>query len=93
MEEFMLPCMSKKLFGIDCFGCGTQRALVLLFKGEFKEAFYMFPAIYTLLLFAGFVGVSFIDKLHNYHRIIIVLGITNAVIMVVSYFLKHFIYL
>lgn len=90
MEEFMLPCLSKKLFGIDCFGCGIQRALVLLLKGEFKDAFHMFPAIYTLVLFFGFIGISLVDKLHNYHKIIVTLGITNAVIMVVSYFIKHF---
>lgn len=90
MEEFMLPCLSKKLFGIDCFGCGTQRALVLLFKGEFKAAFIMFPAIYTLVLFFGFIGISLLDKKHNYHTIIVILGISNAAIMVVSYFIKHF---
>lgn len=86
----MLPCLSKKLFGIECFGCGTQRALVLLFKGEFIDAFKMFPAIYTLVLFFVFASLNFIDKTRNYHKIIISLGIANAVIMVVSYFIKHF---
>ena len=86
----MLPCLSKKLFGIECFGCGTQRALLLVFKGEFIKAFYMFPAIYTLLPFLLITGVSFIDKNRNYHTPIVSLGIINAVIMVVSYFIKHF---
>lgn len=90
MEEYMLPCLSKKLFGIECFGCGTQRALLLVFKGEFIKAFYMFPAIYTLLLFFALIGLNYIDKSRNYHKIIIILAITNAVIMVVSYFIKHF---
>lgn len=90
MEEYMLPCLTKKFLGIECFGCGTQRALVLLFKGEFKAAFLMFPAIYTLLLFLGFVSLNFIDKARNYHKIIVGLGITNAIIMVISYFIKHF---
>lgn len=90
MKEYMLPCLSKKLFGIECFGCGTQRALLLVFKGEFIKAFYMFPAIYTLLLFFAFIGLNYIDKSRNYHKIIITLAITNAAIMVVSYFIKHF---
>ena len=46
----MLPCMSKKLFGVECLGCGTQRALILLLKGEFVEAFKMYPPIYTLVI-------------------------------------------
>lgn len=90
MEEYMLPCLSKKFLGIECFGCGTQRALVLLFQGEFKAAFLMFPAIYTLVPLFGFIALHFLDKSRNYHRLIVSLGITNAVIMVVSYFVKHF---
>lgn len=88
MEEYMLPCLSKKLFGIDCFGCGIQRAVVLLFQGEFEAAFYMYPAIYTMLLFFLFIGINFIDKSRNYHKIIMTLGVITAIMMVISYFYK-----
>ncbi len=88
MEEYMIPCMSKKLFGIDCMGCGIQRAIALLLKGEFVEAFYMYPAIYTLLLFFLFTGISFIDKSRNYHKVIVAFGIITAILMVSSYFYK-----
>ena len=88
IEDFMIPCINKTLFGIDCFGCGTQRALLLVLKGEFAEAFYMFPAIYTTILFFIILGLNFIDKSRNYHKIIISLAIINAFIMVISYFYK-----
>lgn len=91
MEEYMLPCMSKKLFGIECFGCGTQRAFVLLLQGEFVEAFKMYPAIYTLLLLFAFIFIHLIDKSRNYTKIITYLAIINVIIMVSSYFLKMFI--
>ena len=84
----MIPCMNKKLFGIDCPGCGTQRALVLLLKGEFSAAFHMFPAIFTTLLLFGFLGLHFIDKSRNYQKIVIALAIINAVIMIISYIHK-----
>lgn len=87
-EDFMLPCMNKSLFGIECFGCGTQRALLLVCKGEFVKAFYTFPAIYTTILFFIIVGLHFLDKSRNYNKIIIFLAITNAVIMIYSYFYK-----
>lgn len=90
MEEYMLPCLSKKFLGIECFGCGTQRALVLLLKGEFADAFNMFPAIYTLIPFLLVLGLNFVDKTRNYHKFIVTLGITNAIVMVASYFIKHF---
>ena len=88
MEEYMLPCMNKKLFGIECFGCGTQRSLMLLLKGDFVGAFNMFPAIFTTLLFFIVLALHFIDKSRNYQKAIIGLVITNAVIMVVSYFYR-----
>lgn len=88
MEDFMLPCMNKKLFGVECLGCGTQRAITLLLKGEFLEAFYMYPAIYTLILLFGFLLLNFIDRGRNYHKIIISMAIINAAIMIISYFYK-----
>ena len=88
MEEYLLPCMNKSLFGLDCMGCGIQRALLLLFKGEFTAAFYMFPAVYTTILFCLFIALQFIHKNSNYHKIIIGLAICNAVIMIISYFYK-----
>lgn len=89
MEEYMLPCLSKKYFGMDCFGCGSQRALLLLFKGEFKAAFYMFPAIYTLVLLGISFFLSFIDKTRSYHKLMVSSAIITAITMVVSYFIKH----
>ncbi|WP_415328464.1 DUF2752 domain-containing protein [Chryseobacterium sp. MMS23-Vi53] len=90
IEDFMLPCPIKKLFGIECFGCGTQRAIVMVFEGRFGDAFHMFPAVYTLLLFFATVFLNFVDKKRNYGNLLIVLAGLNAVIMVVSYFYKHY---
>ena len=88
MEEYMIPCMNKKIFGVECFGCGTQRSLALLLKGDFVGAFNMYPAIFTTLLFFVVVGLHFIDKSRNYHKAIISLAVINAIIMVVSYFYR-----
>ncbi len=87
-EKYMIPCLSKKLLGIDCMGCGTQRALLLIFKGEFSAAFHMFPAIYTTLLFFVFIALHFADKSRNYNKIIIGTAIANALIMITAYILK-----
>lgn len=88
MEEYMLPCMSKSLLGIDCMGCGLQRSLLLVLRGDFVAAFEMFPAIYTSILFFLFLGLHLIDTKRAYHKIVISLAIVNAVIMIISYFYK-----
>lgn len=88
LEDFMIPCMSKKLFGLDCPGCGMQRSVAMLFKGDFADAFYMFPAIYTTIPLFLFIGLHFIDKSRNYHKLIIPFAILNAAIMIIAYFYK-----
>jgi hypothetical protein len=86
----MLPCLSKTLFGIECLGCGFQRALFLLFQGEFFETFKMYPALYTTLLFLSFVAWHFIDKSKNYSKMLWISAIVNVVFMVAGYYYKHF---
>ncbi|KPH10890.1 DUF2752 domain-containing protein [Chryseobacterium sp. ERMR1:04] len=90
IEDFMLSCPSKKFLGIECFGCGAQRAIVMVFEGRFSEAFHMFPAVYTLLMFLFTVGLSFVDKKRNYGNILIIMAVANSIIMVIAYFYKHF---
>ncbi|MFD2567890.1 DUF2752 domain-containing protein [Pseudotenacibaculum haliotis] len=87
-EDYLLPCLNKQMFGVECPGCGIQRSLVLLSKGEFVEAFKMYPAIYTLLLLALFILLNFKMKFKNSKRIIITLAIINVLIIVISYFIK-----
>ena len=88
MEEFMLPCLNKQLFGIDCLGCGIQRATALLFRGEFVAAFKMYPAIYTLIILLIFLITNIWVKF-KYDRIIkISLIILNVLIVVIGYMIK-----
>lgn len=88
MEEFMLPCLNKQLFGFDCIGCGAQRALLLVFKGEFSAAFTMYPAIYSLLLLLFFIVLNFFVKFKKAMLIKNGLIIATAAIMIISYYFK-----
>ena len=90
LEDYMLSCPSKKFFGIECFGCGSQRALALLLRGEFVEAFYMFPAIYPLIVFLFFCLLNFVDRKRDYGKLIIFFAILNVSVMIISYFCKRF---
>ncbi|MBO6880800.1 DUF2752 domain-containing protein [Winogradskyella sp.] len=88
IEDYMLPCLNKKLFGFECMGCGLQRSLALLIKGEFISAFYMYPAIYTLIALIGFIVLNSFKNFKNGNKIITILAILNVVIIIVSYLLK-----
>ena len=87
-DDFLLPCLNKSLFGIDCLGCGIQRAFMLLIRGEFILAYKMYPAIYTLLLFGFFLLINKKMKFKNSRNIIITFAIINVLIIVISYYIK-----
>ncbi|WP_237275891.1 DUF2752 domain-containing protein [Tenacibaculum ovolyticum] len=88
MDDYMLPCLNKKFFGVDCLGCGIQRALSLLIHGEFIAAFKMYPAIYTLLFLALIIVLNFFYKIKYAQRIISILAVINVLIIVISYVMK-----
>ncbi len=87
-EDYMLPCLNKKLFGIDCPGCGLQRSVVLIFQGDFEAAFYMYPAIFLLIPLALTITTSFFYKFKYSNKIINILAIISIVTIIISYLIK-----
>ena len=47
IEEYMLPCLNKKLFGFECLGCGLQRSIVLLFKFTCNDILRKISAVFN----------------------------------------------
>ena len=88
LEPYMIPCINKKIFGIECLGCGMQRATALLFTGEFAAAFKIYPAIYPLLLLLCFLVLNFFMKFRFAYPIKISLILITAVTVIVSYLIK-----
>ncbi len=87
-EDYMIPCLNKKIFGFECLGCGFQRALSLLFQGELIAASEMYPAIYTLIPLFILVGINFFYKFKYASQRINVLAIVSIIIIVISYIFK-----
>lgn len=90
-EQYMLPCLNKKLFGFECMGCGLQRSIALLFNGEFLAAFKMYPAIYSLIPLAIIISISFFYKFKHINKIINGLAIASVLIIIVSFIAKKLI--
>lgn len=84
----MLSCSYNRLFGIECPGCGFQRSLVLLLKGEFVESVKTFPALIPILLMFLFLMVHLIVKLKIGARILLTMFIANIAIMLINFIYK-----
>lgn len=88
LEDYMLPCLNKKFFGFECMGCGLQRSIILILKGEFVAAFFMYPAVYTLIALFGFIVINTFKGFKNGTKIITILAILNVITIIVSYLIK-----
>ncbi|WP_295830552.1 DUF2752 domain-containing protein [uncultured Winogradskyella sp.] len=90
LEDYMLPCMWKKNFGIDCLGCGMQRSFNFLLQGEFIAALHMYPAIYTLIIMFAYLILHLKFKFKYGHRVILSLFSINISIIVINFIIKTF---
>ena len=88
IENFMLPCFTKQIWGFDCPGCGMQRAIVFLLKGEFSAAFEMYPAIYPMLLLFGFLIMDKLFSIKYAIQITNVLMVSTVAFILTNYILK-----
>jgi|TARA_B110000046_G_C12957610_1_gene383035 hypothetical protein len=89
LENYMLPCLSKTLFGFECMGCGFQRSLLLIWKGQFIEAFYMYAAIYPILVLSAYIIITRFYKFKNYKKGINWMSILSITTIILSYTIKH----
>lgn len=90
MEDFMLPCLNKSLLGVECFGCGGQRALLLFLQGDFTGAFFMYPALYPIIFLFAFLVFNLFYKFKKDFQVKIGLIIFAGVIMAANYSYKMY---
>lgn len=88
LEDFMFPCLSKQIFGLECPGCGLQRSVVFLLRGEFIEAFYMYPAIYSIIALLLFLLADSFFKIKYSNIITITLLVSSVVLILGNFILK-----
>jgi len=88
IEDYMLPCFSKQILGFDCPGCGLQRSIAFLFKGEFAAAWEMYPAIYTVIPLFGLLIADHFYTIKHSNKIIIALVIASLALIISNYISK-----
>ncbi|WP_282032004.1 DUF2752 domain-containing protein [Winogradskyella eximia] len=88
IEDYMLPCLNKKYLGFECMGCGLQRSVALILKGQFVDAFIMYPAIYSIIALFGFIIINSFKNYKSGTTIITILAVANVAIIIGSFLLK-----
>ncbi len=88
LEAHQLPCIFKQLTHVDCPGCGFQRSIVLLLKGNFAESFKMYPPLIPILLLLCMLLMYVVKKWKNGHLMLKYGYLICTATIVVSYIVK-----
>jgi hypothetical protein len=65
LESHMGACSFKQLTGVDCPGCGSQRAFILLLKGRIWESICMYPALIPIIIMLLALVLHLVFKFRN----------------------------
>ncbi len=54
LEHHLLSCPSKAFFHYDCPGCGMQRSMLALFKGDLVQSLQLYPATIPIFILVAY---------------------------------------
>jgi hypothetical protein len=70
-------------------GCGFQRAVILMLKGELIQAFCMYPAVYLVILFCGMLFVQTVFKRKYNFKFVAITALTTWIFVLGGYIFKN----
>ena len=88
LEHHLIPCPTKYFFGIECPGCGMQRSIIELLKGDILESIKLYPPLIPLLILFAILVVNLKVNSVAWQKTLKYSFIANVVIILVNYVFK-----
>ena len=89
LEQHLLTCMFKSTLGMDCPGCGSQRALIALLKGDLMESLNYHAALIPFMITLSLLITQLIGKFENGGKWVMWSFIGTTTIAFVQYIIKQ----
>jgi hypothetical protein len=89
-NDWMLPCISKKITGMDCPGCGIQRSISFLLEGDFEQSFVIYPGLLPISILFSFLIIDFFINFKSSEKIKLILTFIALGTVIVSYAIKMY---
>lgn len=88
LNHHLLTCPFKANFGVDCPGCGLQRSVLALLKGNLIESFKFYPATIPLIILIIFTTIHLKMDFKFGAQFIKLMFTGIAVIILINYIYK-----
>lgn len=88
LGRHLLSCPVKATFGIDCPGCGLQRSVLALLRGDLLTSFKLYPATIPLIFIVVFTLLHLKLEFEHGARLIKIVYAGVAVIILINYIYK-----
>ena len=88
LESHMGTCRFHEQTGLTCPGCGLQRAVIALLKGNFMESIVLFPPLLPLVIMFFFLALHLVFNLKHGALVLKVIYIANTAIILINLIVK-----
>jgi hypothetical protein len=88
LEAHQNSCPFKEHFGIDCPGCGLQRSIIELLKGNIMESIILYPALLPVMTMFCFLALHLRFRFRHGALILKIMFIFNISLIALNYIYK-----
>jgi Protein of unknown function (DUF2752) len=88
LEQHQAPCFWKRTCGIECPGCGMQRAIIALLKGNLWDSILIYPALIPTIFLFSFLILHIIFKFKKGAKVILISFIFVVFIIITNFIIK-----
>lgn len=88
LEHHLLPCPTKHFLGIECPGCGMQRSIIELLRGNFWESIKLYPPLIPMIILLVLLGINLKVNSIALQKVLKYFFIAEVIIIFVNYIFK-----
>lgn len=91
LEQHLFTCFFKSHFGMECPGCGMQRALIALLKGDLTDSLKYHAALIPFILTIAALLIQLIIKHRLGGKVVMWLFILTSSITFIQFIVRQII--
>lgn len=88
LELHLLPCPTKYFFGMECPGCGMQRSIIELLRGNLVESIKLYPPLIPMLLMLVVLVINLKVNSAVWQKVLKYFFVANVAIILINYIFK-----